>query len=263
METLVHLVLSCPQKMHEVLWIIILPGHLNFLAFSLWVFLFLLFSSLQILQPVLLISSRGNNLGETLSAVLDVFLIFYGKAWLPKEVWVLNLLVFRRFLSANGLSRPCFLGGKERSGDDGRWIIGTVCCIDRYIKISSSTVCQDLVCHLVTGFAIRSLYCSCMFGKKYIYILVASWELCCFSLFKELLWLKDPACFALTLAPKPCVCPKLPLWPFLPLAVPKDSPSFPTAFCGACHPSPSACLVLGDPKTWQAWEMLLLRLQSL
>lgn len=26
-----------------------------------------------------------------------------------------------------------------------------------YIKISSSTVCQDLVCHLVTGFAIRSL----------------------------------------------------------------------------------------------------------
>lgn len=76
--------------------------------------------------------------------------------------WVLNLLVSGRFLSAYGSGGLVSQPSKEAEGGAGRrWISGAVCCIDQCIKIPPSTVFQDLACHLVTDFAIRSLCLSC------------------------------------------------------------------------------------------------------
>lgn len=72
-----------------------------------------------------------------------------------------------------------------------------VCCIDQYIKIPPSTVCQDLVCHLVTDFAIRSLCRSCTLknpsGLGRTLVLLSPLE--------ELLWLMGTECFVLTQVP--------------------------------------------------------------
>lgn len=69
-----------------------------------------------------------------------------------------------------------------------------VCCIDQYIKIPPSTVCQDLVCHLVTDFAIRSLCHFCTLknppGLGRTLLLLSPSE--------ELLWLIGTKCFVLT-----------------------------------------------------------------
>jgi len=69
-----------------------------------------------------------------------------------------------------------------------------VCCIEQYIKIPSSTVCQDLVCHLVTDFAIRALCCSCTLKNP---TSLGRTLLMLFPL-EELLWLIGPVYFLLT-----------------------------------------------------------------
>ena len=69
-----------------------------------------------------------------------------------------------------------------------------VCCIDQYIKIPPSIVCQDLVCHLVTDFAIRSLCRSCTLKNP----TDLGRTLLLLSPSEELLWLIGTKCFVLT-----------------------------------------------------------------
>lgn len=80
-------------------------------------------------------------------------------------------------------------GGAGESG-----FFCSVCCTDWYIKIPPIIVCQDLVCHLVTDFAIRYLCCPCMLKNP------ANFRrtLLLLSHLKDLLWLMGTEDFALT-----------------------------------------------------------------
>lgn len=77
-----------------------------------------------------------------------------------------------------------------------RWIFFfcAVCCIDWNIKIPPSIVCQDLVCHLVTDFAIRSLCYSCTLKNP----ASLGRTLLLLSHLRDLLWLMDTEDLALT-----------------------------------------------------------------
>lgn len=69
-----------------------------------------------------------------------------------------------------------------------------VFCIDWYIKIPPIIVCQDLVCHLVTDFAIRYLCCPCMLKNP----ANLGRTLLLLSHLKDLQWLVGTEDFALT-----------------------------------------------------------------
>lgn len=125
MEMFVLRVFPCSKKVYELLWTRSLLGHINFLNdfpgfwANFWTFCCMSFS----LLPCLL-AGGGNNFGENTFAVFFFcFLLFpTEKTDRARRVWVLNLLVFRRFLSMCSGGPVSQLSEKAEDGGGGRWI---------------------------------------------------------------------------------------------------------------------------------------------
>lgn len=108
--------------------------------------------------------------------------------------WILDPLVSRGFLLACKFWGPYVsVIKKTESGAGESGFFCAVCCIDWYIKIPPIIVCQDLVRHLVTDFAIRYLCCPCTLKNP-----ANLGRTLLLSHLKDLFWLMGTEDFALT-----------------------------------------------------------------
>lgn len=129
----------------------------EFLSCLVEVWVFFCYTSFSLFSCLL--AGSGNNFGDNILAII-MFLLHVLQKRLREPVLNLQKVSF----SVHALE-ALFLSHPRKQRVEMFWKVDfwcRICGIDQYIKIPPSTVCQNLVCHLVTDFAIRSLCCSCI-----------------------------------------------------------------------------------------------------